>query len=55
MLSQYGIYSIQKVTEIYKKVTEVYKKVTELENSSWNVLCLLQSEVAYFGTEHILP
>ncbi len=48
-------YPIQKVTEIYKKVIEVYNKVTELENSSWNVLCLLRSEVAYNGTGHILP
>jgi hypothetical protein len=49
------MYPIQKVTEIYKKVTEVYKKVTKLENSSWNVLSLLRSEVAYIGTGHILP
>jgi hypothetical protein len=55
-------YPIQKVTEIYKKVTEAYKKVTEaykkvteLVNSSWNVLSLLRSEVAYIGTGHILP
>ncbi len=25
------------------------------ENSSWNVLCLLLSEVAYIGTGHYLP
>ncbi len=48
-------YPIQKVTEIYNKVTEMYKKVTELEISSWNVLFLLRSEVAYIGTEPILP
>ena len=48
-------YPIQKVTEIYNKVTEMYKKVTELEISSWNVLSLLRSEVAYIGTEPILP
>jgi hypothetical protein len=48
-------YPIQKVTEIYKKVTETYNFVTELENSSWNILCLLRSEVAYIGTGHILP
>jgi hypothetical protein len=38
-----------------QKVTEMYKKVTELEISSWNVLSLLRSEVAYIGTEPILP
>jgi hypothetical protein len=55
-LSQHwNIYPIQKVTEIYNKVTEMYKKVTELEISSWNVLSLLRSEVAYIGTEPILP
>ena len=48
-------YPIQKITEIYNKVTEMYKKVTELEISSWNVLSLLRSEVAYIGTEPILP
>jgi hypothetical protein len=48
-------YPIQKVTEIYNKVTELYNKVTLLENSSWNVLSLLRSEVAYIGTGHILP
>jgi hypothetical protein len=48
-------YPIQKVTEIYHKVTEMYKKDTELEISSWNVLSLLRSEVAYIGTEPILP
>ncbi len=48
-------YPIQKVTEIYNKVTEMYKKVTELEISSWNDLFLLRSEVAYIGTEPILP
>ncbi len=48
-------YPIQKITEIYNKVTEMYKKVTELEISSWNVLSLLRSEVAYIGTGHILP
>ncbi len=37
------------------RVTEMYKKVTELEISSWNVLFLLRSEVAYIGTEPILP
>jgi hypothetical protein len=47
-------YPIQKVTEIYNKVTELYNKVTKLENSSWNVLSLLRSEVAYIGTGHIL-
>jgi hypothetical protein len=49
------VYPMQKVTEIYNKVTEMYKKVTELEISSWNVLSLLRSEVAYIGTEPILP
>ncbi len=49
------IYPIQKITEIYNKITEMYKKVTELEISSWNVLSLLRSEVAYIGTEPILP
>jgi hypothetical protein len=48
-------YPIQKVTGIYKKVTEAYKKVTEIEISSWNVLSLLRSEVAYIGTGHVLP
>jgi hypothetical protein len=48
-------YPIQKVTEIYNTVTELYNKVTELENSSWNVLCLLRSKVAYIRTGHILP
>jgi hypothetical protein len=48
-------YPIQKITEIYNKITEMYKKVTELEISSWNVLFLLRSEVAYIGTEPILP
>jgi hypothetical protein len=48
-------YPIQKITEIYNKVSKMYKKVTELEISSWNVLSLLQSEVAYIGTEPILP
>ncbi len=48
-------YPIQKVTEIYKKVTEPYNYLTELENSSWNILYLLRSEVAYIGTGHILP
>jgi hypothetical protein len=52
---KYILYPIQKVTEIYKKVTEPYNFVTELENSSWNVLSLLRSEVAYIGTGHILP
>ncbi len=37
-------YPIQKVTEIYNKVTEPYNILTELENSIWNVLCLLLSE-----------
>ncbi len=41
------MYPIQKVTETCNKVTKLYNKVTELENSSWNVLCLLRSEVAY--------
>jgi hypothetical protein len=48
-------YPIQKVTEIYNKVTEMYKKVIELDISSWNVLFLLRSEVAYIGTDPILP
>ena len=48
-------YPIQKITEIYNKITEMYKKVTELEISSWNVLFLIRSEVAYIGTEQILP
>ncbi len=50
-------YPIQKITEIYNKITEMYKKVTELELeiSSWNVLFLLRSEVAYIGTGPILP
>ncbi len=47
-------YHIQKVTEIYNKVTEPYNFVSELENSSWNIVCLLRSEVAYIGTGHIL-
>jgi hypothetical protein len=46
-------YPIQKITEIYNKITEMYKKVTKLEISSWNVLFLLRSEVAYIGTGHI--
>ncbi len=50
-----GTYPIQEVTESYNKVTELYNKVTELENSSWNILCLFWSEVAYIGTGHILP
>ena len=29
-------------------------KVSELANSLWIVLCLLRSEVAYFGTGHSL-
>ena len=49
------IYPIQKITEIYNKITEMYKKITELEISSWNVLDLLRSEVAYIGSEPILP
>ncbi len=48
-------YPIQKITEIYNKITEMYKKITEFEISSWNVLSLLRSEVAYIGTEPILP
>jgi hypothetical protein len=48
-------YPIQKVTEIYNFVTEPYNFLTELENSSWNILCLLWSEVAYLGTGHGLP
>ncbi len=48
-------YPIQKVSEIYNKVIEMYNKVSELEISSWNVLSLLQSEVAYIGTGPILP
>jgi hypothetical protein len=55
LLCLIALYPIQKVTEIYNKVTEMYKKVTELEISSWNVLSLLRSEVAYIGTEPILP
>jgi hypothetical protein len=47
-------YPIQKVTELYNKVTELYNKVTELENYSWNILCLLLSELAYIGTGHIV-
>jgi hypothetical protein len=50
-----GAYPIQKITEIFNKITEMYKKVTELEISSWNVLSLLRSEVAYIRTEPILP
>jgi hypothetical protein len=46
---------MQKVTEIYKKVTEPYNFVTKLKYYSWNVLCLLQSEVAYFETGNSLP
>ncbi len=49
------LFATQKVTEIYNKVTEMYKKVTELKISSWNVLSLLRSEIAYIGTEAILP
>ncbi len=48
-------YPIQKVTKIYNKATEMYNKVSEHAISSWNVLSLLQSEVAYIGTGHILP
>jgi hypothetical protein len=48
-------YPTQKVAEIYNKVTEPCNFVTELENSSWNVLCLLRSKVAYIETEHSLP
>jgi hypothetical protein len=33
----------------------MYNKVSELEISSWNVLSLLRSEVAYIGTGPILP
>ncbi len=56
-LPRVTVYPIQKITEIYNKVTEMYKpeKVTELEISSWNVLFLLRSEVAYIGTGPILP
>jgi hypothetical protein len=50
-----AVYPIQKITEIYNKITEMYKKITELEISSWNVLSLLRSEVAFIGTEPILP
>jgi hypothetical protein len=46
---------IQKVSEIYNIVTQMYDKVSELEISSWNVLSLLRSEVAYIGTGSILP
>ncbi len=49
------IYPIQKVSEIYNKVTEMRNQVSELAISSWNVLSLLRSEVAYIGTEPILP
>ncbi len=49
-----ALYPIQKITEIYNKITEMYKKVAELEISSWNVLFLLRSEVAYIGTGPIL-
>jgi hypothetical protein len=51
-------YPIQKITEIYNKIPELHSPVTELENLSWNVGCLLRSEVAYIGTGptgHILP
>ncbi len=49
------LYPIQKITEIYNKVKELYNFVTKLKNSSWNVLSLLRSEVAYIGTGYILP
>jgi hypothetical protein len=47
-------YPVQTVTEIYNKNTVAYNFVSKLENFSWNVLCLLLSEVAYFGTGHSL-
>jgi hypothetical protein len=50
-----SLYLIQKVTEIYNKVTKLYNFLTKFKNSSWNILCLLRSEVAYIGTGHILP
>jgi hypothetical protein len=31
--------------EIYQNVTEMFHFLTELPNSSWNVLCLILSEV----------
>ncbi len=34
---------------------QLYNFVTELENSSWNVLCLLQSEEAYIKTGYTIP
>ncbi len=51
-------YPIQKITDIHHFVTNLYNFVTnntKLENSSWNVLYLLWSEVAYIGTGRILP
>ncbi len=45
-------------TENYRDLQNSYRdvqKVTELEISSWNILCLLRSEVAHIGTGHILP
>jgi hypothetical protein len=49
------IYPVQKISEIYNKISEMYNKISELKISSWNVLSLLRSEVAYIGTGPILP
>jgi hypothetical protein len=49
------VYPIRNITENYNKGTDRYNFVTKLENSSWNVLCVLLSEVANIGTGHILP
>ncbi len=45
-------------TESYRKLQQsyqLYNKFTELKNSSWNVICLLWSEVAYIGTDISYP
>ncbi len=49
------LYPIQKISEIYNEISEMYNKISELKISSWNVLSLLRSEVAYIGTGPILP
>jgi hypothetical protein len=43
-------YPAKYFTEIYQENTETFKFFAELPISSWNVLCLILSKVAYFRT-----
>jgi hypothetical protein len=43
-------YPIQFNTEIYNNNTESDNFNTELTETTWNNLCLIRSEEAYFGT-----